>query len=325
MTEMVRQEAPDGGYAEHGYWERYQELLPEHVRLGAKPHPTEEWWSWQGHQVHLDRMKPSTPANTKVLLIHGGGGNGRLLVPLATALRDAGYESVAPDLPGYGLTRMPTNAVPDYDLWLTLLEAIVAEEKRREPSRKIVLFGLSVGGMTGYLLRARGANVDGVIATNLLNISDATVRHRAARSRLLSIVGGGIMFNLHTIFDSVKLPIRLVAPLEKMSGNDQLVALLQNDPHIGRVRMPSKFFRTMAAVRPPTSSEPLRTCPLLMVHPGADRWTPTHLSEGFFDRIESKHKEMVILENCEHFPLEAPGLNTMLTSVEVFLDRVESL
>ena len=310
-------------YEEHGYWKQYQSCFPEKVRLGENEAPEEHWWSWKGHEIHIDRMKPEKPLPTKVLLLHGGGGNGRLLVPLAKGLRDAGYESLAPDLPGYGLTRLAPGVVPDYHLWLDLLGALVAEEKSREPERPLVVFGLSVGGMTGYLTCAGNDGVDGVIATNIVDLNNREVRDAAARSRLLSQVGGGIMFGMPWLFDRVKLPVWMVAPLDKMSTNEKLVELLKGDPHVGRVWMPSRFFRTLAEVKPPMDSERIRNCPLLLVHPGADVWTPTEVSEAFFDRIESDNKEMVLLENCGHFPLEEPGLTTLLESVERFLKRVD--
>lgn len=310
-------------YEEHGYWKQYQSCFPEKVRLEKNQAPQEHWWSWEGHQIHIDRMKPQKPRPTKVLLIHGGGGNGRLLVPLAKALWDAGYESLAPDLPGYGLSQLAPGTVPDYHLWLELLAALVAKEKSREPERPLVVFGLSVGGMTGYLTCAGNDGVDGVIATTLLDVSNRELRDGAARSRLLSQVGGGIMFGMPWLFDRVKLPVWLVAPLDAMSTNERLVELLKGDPHVGRVRMPSRFFRTLAEVKPPTDSKRIRERPLLLAHPGADVWTPTVWSEAFFDQIQSDNKELVILENCGHFPLEEPGLTTLMESVTGFLKRVD--
>lgn len=192
-----------------------------------------------------------------------------------------------------------------------------------EPGRPLVVFGLSVGGMTGYLTCARGADVDGVIATNLLDMSNPEIRHASARSRFVSRVGGGIMFGMPWLFDGLKLPVRWVAPLDKMSVDDQIVKLLENDPHIGRVRIPSKFFRTLAALQPPTSAEHPHQCPLLLAHPGADLWTPTELSMGFYERITHADKEMVILDNAGHFPLEEPGLAQLMEAVLAFLGRLE--
>lgn len=110
-----------------------------------------------------------------------------------------------------------------------------------------------------------------------------------------------------------------------MSVDDEIVELLENDPHVGRVRMPSKFFRILAELEPPTSADNLRQCPLLLAHPGADLWTPTEISEEFFNRIVHADKQMVILDNAGHFPIEEPGLSQLLEATLAFLERTESM
>lgn len=42
-----------------------------------------------------------------VIVLHGGGGNGRVVMTLGSMLHESGAEVVAPDLPGYGLPRLP--------------------------------------------------------------------------------------------------------------------------------------------------------------------------------------------------------------------------
>jgi len=41
-------------------------------------------------------------------MLHGAGGCGRLLAPFGSLLHAHGYEIVLPDLPGYGLSDVPT-------------------------------------------------------------------------------------------------------------------------------------------------------------------------------------------------------------------------
>jgi hypothetical protein len=45
-----------------------------------------------------------------------------------------------------------------------------------------------------------------------------------------------------------------------------------------------------------------------------DRWTPTAMSLRFFDRIAAP-KELVLLENAGHYPVEAPGTHQLLDAV----------
>ena len=107
-------------YEDHRWWLAHQPFWPEEWRLEGEHVPRESRWSWGRFDVHLDRLDATgrSPRAT-VLLLHGGGGNGRALMPLGRALAAAGLDVVAPDLPGYGLTRGQGDVLPTYDLWQT--------------------------------------------------------------------------------------------------------------------------------------------------------------------------------------------------------------
>ena len=49
--------------------------------------------------------------------------------------------------------------------------------------------------------------------------------------------------------------------------------------------------------------------------------TPLAASRPFFDRIAGP-KELVILENCGHIPIEEPGQSTLRAAVAGFLQKV---
>src|SRR4051812_296462 len=44
-------------------------------------------------------------------------------------------------------------------------------------------------------------------------------------------------------------------------------------------------------------------CPVLLVHPAADRWTDVSISLPFFEGLRVP-KRLVMLENAGHFPVE---------------------
>ena len=72
-------------YAEDDYWRRYLPFLPEVMRLPQDP--IEEWWTWRGTQVHLDRLDAEN-APLKVIVLHGGGGTGRLVSAFGETVPD---------------------------------------------------------------------------------------------------------------------------------------------------------------------------------------------------------------------------------------------
>ena len=114
-------------YAAQDYWRRYLPFLPEVMRLPRDP--DEEWWKWRGTNVHLDRLD-AEDASLKVIVLHGGGGTGRLVSTFGALVHGLGYSYVAPDLPGFGLTVPGPDYDPHYHSWVELVTDLVAHETR---------------------------------------------------------------------------------------------------------------------------------------------------------------------------------------------------
>ncbi|PRC50487.1 alpha/beta hydrolase, partial [Mycobacterium sp. ITM-2017-0098] len=55
--------------------------------------------------------------------------------------------------------------------------------------------------------------------------------------------------------------------------------------------------------------------------PATDTWTPPELSIRFLQRI-SGQTEVVMLENCGHFPIEEPGLSRLRATMRAVLTQV---
>src|SRR5947209_10774178 len=140
-------------YANEPGWRRIDALLPPGIRLDPASAPTEEWLTVGRFSVHLDCMRRPEAAATLVL-VHGAGGNGRLLAPYAAFASAAGYETIAPDLPGYGLTQGPDKGAIRYQDWRDVLAAVLEAQARRTTA-PIVIFGLSMGGLLAYDATAR--------------------------------------------------------------------------------------------------------------------------------------------------------------------------
>jgi alpha-beta hydrolase superfamily lysophospholipase len=183
----------------------------------------------------------------------------------------------------------------------------------------VVLMGLSVGGMTAALAAQAARGVQGVIATTLLDMSDPATFVRAAKWRWLGMASLLGFRWMPSIVDRLRLPLRLVAPMDRMSSHPAMTEYFQNDPLLGGLRVPSRFFRTMHTLDVPRL-EP--GCPVLLVHPGADGWTPTAMSRPAFDRVLGA-KRLRELSNGSHLPVEMPARVELEREVTEFLAAVE--
>lgn len=299
-------------YAGSRSWLRYRELLDECFGIRLSQEPEELWTSVRGHRLHVDRWRPSAaaapgaPAGGTVILVHGGGGHGRILAPVGEFVATLGWQALAPDLPGYGLTRPAPGFAWDYAEW----PAVVAE-LAEACAGPVVLLGLSVGGLTAVHAARRAPRVAGVIATTLLDMSDPAAFVGAARWRWLaaaSLLGFRLMPRLT---DRIALPLRWVAPMHAMSSHPRMQAYFVDDTLLGARHVPARLFRTLHAHAVDTA--PLH-CPLLLVHPGADAWTPTALSRSTFDRLQGT-KRFRELTNGSHLPAEQPALDELRQEV----------
>lgn len=306
-------------YQAHRHWEGYQQFFPERYRCPIpNPPPAEDWWRWRDFDVHLDRID-HPKASLKVILLHGAGGYGRFLSPLAIACAQYGYSVLAPDLPGYGLTT-PRSRHIDYGDWIQMTADLVDAELARD-SQSIALFGLSMGGMLAYQVAARSGKIRGVIATTLLDVREPEVRKPLTRYEFIGTTGLTLMRRFATMIDSLMLPIGKLSKMERMSNNHEFNELVLKDRLGGANWIPARLLRTLVETEPDLEPEQF-AIPLLLAHPAADTWTPLALSEPFFERLRGP-KQLVLLESCGHAPLESPGIDQLALAVHDFLAMLE--
>lgn len=294
-------------------WMQYRDILQTSFAIRIERTPRETRRKIRGHDVHVDVWEPEGPANGTLILVHGGGGNGRVLAPFCDLAAGLGWRALAPDLPGYGLTRPAPGYLGDYEEW----PAVVAQ-LADETEGPVVLMGLSAGGMTAAFAAEAARKVDGVIATTLLDTGDPALLVRAARWRWLGWASLLAFRLVPWLTDRLSMPLWLVVPMGAMSSDARMNAYFGSDPLLGKLWVPLRFFRTIHA-RKATRLEP--RCPLLLVHPGADTWTPTEISRPAFDRVHAP-KGLVELSNGAHLPLERPAFDELKVHVSRFLKNL---
>jgi alpha-beta hydrolase superfamily lysophospholipase len=305
-------------YDSHPIWRRYQPYFPEAMRCTEASMPREEYWSWRGLDVHLDRLAaPAAPV--KVIVLHGAGAYGRVMAPAAVLAQRHGYETVTPDLPGYGLTRVPWRRMT-YPLWIDCVCDLIDAERARD-GRPIVLFGVSLGGLLAYQVAARSQRVIGLVATTLADPRERAVRRGFARNPLLGTGGLWLLDKLAAVTDLLPLPMAYMSKMDRISNRPELSALVKADRRGGGSWVPARFLRTLMTTAPALEPEQFDLCPVLLAHPGVDRMTDIALSRRFFDRLAAP-KRMVVLDGASHMPTEHPGVDQLEAAVLEFMAQV---
>ncbi|WP_227287768.1 alpha/beta hydrolase [Boseongicola sp. H5] len=294
-------------------WSRYRDILTSRFDIHFEREPIETWRSIRGHEIHIDEWWPEGSENGTLILVHGAGGNGRVLSPFGAFAAKLGWRVIAPDLPGYGLTKTAKSFRWDYEEW----PAVVAE-LADACAGPVVLMGLSLGGMTAVFAAESSHNVSGVVATTLLDMGDPGIFIRAARWPWLGLATLAGFRLMPWIVDRLAMPLWLIAPMSKMTGDAAMRNYFSTDILLGQLRVPSRFFRTIHARKAATIH---LHCPLLLLHPGADVWTPTALSKPAFGRVDGD-KRLRELTNGSHLPLEQPAFKELQDEVGAFLATV---
>ncbi|BDT99777.1 alpha/beta hydrolase [Nocardia sputorum] len=294
----------------------YLAFLPADLRADPELRPQSAAWSWRGHRVHVERVR-RPEAEVQMILIHGAGGHAAAMWPFAALAAARGFDVQVPDLPGYGHTGVPSPRGIRYSDWVDCVADLVRAAKSADP-RPLVLVGASMGGMLAYAAAARTGMADALAATCLLDPRLPPVRAAIARHRWLGRYGIRLLI---PVLDGLRVPVRLLANMSAMSSDPGLTRVVATDPHGGGSRIPLGFLRTYLRSAPDVEPEEFTACPVWLVHPGADRWTPLSLSQAFFDRIAAP-KRLIVLDAAAHYPVERPGIYQLADAFTEIRDQL---
>lgn len=307
-------------YQDYRSWEWFQPFFPKENRLHNHNLPTEEYMPFDDMLIHVDRYIPSeTKGEYKFVLVHGGGANGRLLSPMAIALRDMGYEAVSPDLPGFGLTTY--NKVVEYQDWINVVLHLIEQEQLKD-DKPIVLFGISLGGMLAYQVACLAKNIKGLIVTTLADTTQFKVTKVLAKNSIMASAGSKFMNGAPSITDGVKIPIRHTTVMSKMANNPDFVRLLIKDKVGSGSKVHLKWLRTLQTTKATIAPENFTKCPLLFLHPELDKLLSFEVSKPFYDKLAC-NKTLCYLEGCGHIPLEEPGISQMREYFLTFINNLD--
>lgn len=321
-AQVDRRMQPLQSYNQQMAWQKIERFLPADFHISRNQLPQEQWWSWRGNNIHLDRYRnPRAPI--KVILFHGVGTNGRQMsMILAKPLADRNYETIAVDLPGYGLTQVAKNQMIRYQDWVQLGSDLIDAESAQD-RRPIVLYGLSAGGMLSYHVAATNKRVKALVGMTFLDTTNTQVRDQVARNILISRLGMPIMHWISgTPLASIRIPMRWVSKMNTLVNQPDVLKIFLADKTSAGNSVSLQFLDSYLNYKPSIQAEDFDTCPILLTQPENDRWTPLYLSTPFLQRINKVPVKIVLLNNAGHFPIEQPGLSQMVEEIDRFYQSV---
>ncbi len=299
-------------YSNDNSWKELQSLLPVKNRISQTIKPQERYIKVNGMEIHIDEYEKNS--ETTIVVLHGVGGNGRLVSFFSVPLVRAGYNVICPDLPGYGFSKHKRDIT--YTDWIEVGSKIVEAELSK--GRKVFIIGLSAGGMLAYNVACNYQNINGLIFTNILDNREEEVRSHSAKNKFQAKYGIRFLNLIPQFIRTIKVPIRMVTNMDRLVNNKEILNVLLKDKVGAGGSVSINFLLTMINSVPIIEPDEFKKVPVLMVHPGNDLWTPVKISEIFFNKIAS-NKQKVILKNAGHFPVEEPGLTEMENAISDFI------
>jgi alpha-beta hydrolase superfamily lysophospholipase len=310
-------------YNEQLAWKEIQRTLPEEYHFTEKFSPSEEWWGWKGHKIHLDCFR-NPDAKVKVIMLHGVGTNGRQMsMILGSPLSKDGYETIAIDMPTYGLTQVDQGVTVTYDDWIQLGSDYVDYELAKD-NRPVFLYGLSAGGMETYDVACKNGKVKGCIGMTFLDQQSKEVRNTTARNWFMGHIAVPMLgFSVKLGLGNVKMKMSMASKMWALCNNPQTMKAFMEDKTSAGNSCTFAFLNSYMHHKVLCRPEDFNVCPILLTQPEKDKWTPLKLSKPFLDRVRNVSVKIVILPDGGHYPVEPTALKAMHKTIIAFIQEME--
>lgn len=304
-------------YDSNKAWKKLNELLPTDFQITENNLPIEENWDWKGNKIHLDRY-PNPSSKYRVFLHHGVGTNGRQMsMILGHKLAALGYDVVAMDNLGYGMTEVKQKDIT-YDDWVHCFADFVNAETKRD-YKKPVIYGLSAGGMLCYNAACFMEEVHGIIGMCFLKNDNKTVGKETAKYGWSNWFVFPIMNFFSKIgFARMPIPMKAVSKMNKLVNNKKALDIFLKDKSSAGANVQLQFLYEYVSYKLPIPVEEFDKCPILLTQPEKDNWTPLHLSEISMKGIKAPFT-VKMLEDGGHYPIEKTALRQLVKYTDEFI------
>lgn len=307
-------------YAENSAWKEINSLLPAEAQMADDNLPQESSWSWRGNTVHLERYE-NRASKCKIILHHGVGTNARQLnLNFGHRMAALGYDVVALDNLGYGMTKVTQKDIT-YQDWVSLFVDFIEHEKQRDTEQEIILYGLSAGGMLTYHAACQ-TSVAGIIGTCFLRNDNGYVGEQTSLFPLVTKLSKPLMsIASKTPLKRLPLPMKWVSKMHRVTNNKEALRVFLKDSASSASLVQQQFLNGYLSFPCSIIPEQFEQCPVMLAQPELDKWTPQPLTD-----LSLKGLKVPLfvrtLQGAGHYPMEQPGLDQLIEYSNEFIQSV---
>ncbi|GAA3943742.1 alpha/beta fold hydrolase [Chitinophaga oryziterrae] len=307
-------------YDSNNAWKLVNKLLPADFQLNENTLPLEEEWIWKGNKMHLDRY-PNSASKYRIFLHHGVGTNGRLLnMIFGHKMAELGYDVVAMDNLGYGMTEVNQKNIT-YEDWVISFSDFVNAETKRD-YKKPILYGLSAGGMITYNAACYMDEVYGIIGMCFLDNAHYQVINDTSKYKHTAWFAFPFLGLLSkTPLRTMGIPMKAVSKMNHLVNHKEALKILLHDSASGGASVQTQFLASYASYRSPIAVTAFDKCPILLTQPEKDGWTPIELSKLSMAGIKAPFS-IKTLKGAGHYPMEEQGLKQLIIYANEFISRL---
>ena len=308
-------------YSTNLAWKQINKLLPTEFQLTQSNLPKEEFWDWKGNKIHIDRYN-NPKSKYRIFLHHGVGTNGRQMnMIFGSKMAELGYEVVAIDNLGYGMTKVNQKNIT-YSDWIQLFTDFINYETHKN-NKEIILFGLSAGGMIAYNTACYLENISGIIGLCFLQNNNKEIGCKTAKTPLYRKVGIPLLKPLlYLPLKQLSIPMKWVSKMDKLTNNKEALSIFLKDKLSAAAKVQIQFLYEYMTYKSLIDPEKFNKCPLLLTQPSEDKWTPLELSMISLKNIKSK-LTIKTLDKSGHYPMELVGLNQLIKYSDEFIKNLK--
>lgn len=244
-----------------------------------------------------------------VVLHHGFDDHCGRFGRLVNALNEASYPVYAFDCRGHGRSGGPRGYTPNYGCLLNDYGFVIADAKNSQPSKKVFLYGHSMGGniALNYALR-RPQGLSGVIvASPQLRLAFEPPVWKVLLARIMSNIWP--RFSLKTNLDASTL-----------SHDPQVVHNYQTDGLLHGIQSARLFCSIAKAADYAFAHAGDLALPILLMHGSADRLTDPKATQQFFKSVTFADKTLKLYDGQYHELHNETALVVMLTDLVEWLN-----